>query len=44
MSEGEIIEQGDTTEIFRNPQERLTQHLLMISTDVRAYWEEHYDI
>lgn len=44
MSEGEIIEQGDTTEIFRNPQERLTQHLLMISSDVRAYWKEHYDI
>jgi ABC-type dipeptide/oligopeptide/nickel transport system ATPase component len=44
MSEGEIIEQGETTEIFQNPKEKLTQHLIMIGMDVRAYWEEHYDV
>lgn len=44
MSEGEIIEQGETAEIFQNPKEKLTQHLIMIGTDVRTYWEDHYDI
>ncbi|MGI6161017.1 MAG: ABC transporter ATP-binding protein [Christensenellales bacterium] len=42
MSEGRIIEEGTATDIMREPQEPLTQDLVNISTDVKAYWRRHY--
>lgn len=44
MENGVIIERGTTEEIFANPKEKLTQHLITIGTDVTAYWEEHYNV
>lgn len=44
MQAGKIIEHGSTRQILSNPQERLTQDLVKITTDVRLYWQERYGV
>ena len=38
MSEGKIVEQGETMEIMEHPRSEVTKALIDVATDVKAFW------
>ena len=42
MSHGKIIEDNSTSEIIDNPSHPVTQDLINLSVDIKAYWNKYY--
>lgn len=39
MQDGKVIEQGPSSHILKHPEQKLTQDLIFVATDVRKFWE-----
>lgn len=44
MSEGKIVEEGRTADIFQNPQSAVTKSLIEVATDVKTFWRNRFGI
>lgn len=44
MSDGKIIEEGESDMILTSPKQQLTEHLVLISKDIKEYWKQHFDV
>lgn len=44
MSEGKIVEQGDTEKVFAEPKSHVTKALIEVATDVKKFWAERFKI
>lgn len=44
MSEGKIVEEGITEEVFQNPKSPVTQSLVEVAVDVKKFWKKRFQI
>ena len=43
MERGRVVDAGATAEIMAHPQAELTRRLIMVSRDIKGYWDEQRD-